>query len=493
MKFRRKPSRGRPTTASRRAPRRRATRSRGPTPTDDGRTAPGTSDDAPRRRHRAASTSASLLVAPGGPRAAAPGRRAHRRGAVRDARRRRTGALELRAFAAPRNGDLWDEVRPPDRRRHLPARRHRHRARGPLGHRAGLPDAGRSCPTAAPARSPPASSASTAPAGSCAPRSSAARPSSPTTPQRLGGRHRRGRRTPRRRRRCPSATRCRSTLPTTRARQLTRPVRRPSRLGWRHGREEPAATQHQQVGERRRPARARPARDLRAQAACDLIAEAPDRERVRLRGTLRTVTLRPRGGVPALEAELFDGSGSLHAGLARPAPDRRHLARPLDGGRGPDRPPRRRPDHLQPALRADALTRPSTPASAPDDPGRRPTPSRRWSAASSARPSAAGAGMVEAAVPTLALHRALADHPRAAARAGRQRRAPRSCCSWSGWSSARRCSSASTPWSASASAGSSCRSRRSRGGSADDQALAYFLPGLLYNAGYAVRPRRSPA
>jgi hypothetical protein len=44
---------------------------------------------------------------------------------------------------------------------------------------------------------------------------------------------------------------------------------------------------------------------------CDLIADCPDRTPVRLRGTLRTVTLRPRGGVPALEAELFDGSGSL--------------------------------------------------------------------------------------------------------------------------------------------------------------------------------------
>jgi len=44
---------------------------------------------------------------------------------------------------------------------------------------------------------------------------------------------------------------------------------------------------------------------------CDLIAQCTDRQPVRLRGTLRTVTLRPRGGVPALEAELFDGSGSL--------------------------------------------------------------------------------------------------------------------------------------------------------------------------------------
>ena len=41
------------------------------------------------------------------------------------------------------------------------------------------------------------------------------------------------------------------------------------------------------------------------------IGEAPDRERVVVQGTLRTVTLRPRGGVPALEAELYDGSGSI--------------------------------------------------------------------------------------------------------------------------------------------------------------------------------------
>ena len=41
------------------------------------------------------------------------------------------------------------------------------------------------------------------------------------------------------------------------------------------------------------------------------VADAPDRTPVQLSGTLRTVTLRPRGGVPALEAELFDGSGAL--------------------------------------------------------------------------------------------------------------------------------------------------------------------------------------
>lgn len=56
------------------------------------------------------------------------------------------------------------------------------------------------------------------------------------------------------------------------------------------------------------------ARDLRRTYAgndCVRISEAPDREMVRLRGSLRTVSLRPRAGVPALEAELFDGSGVI--------------------------------------------------------------------------------------------------------------------------------------------------------------------------------------
>jgi hypothetical protein len=53
------------------------------------------------------------------------------------------------------------------------------------------------------------------------------------------------------------------------------------------------------------------ARELKedtARAGCCPIAEADDRQRVELQGSLRTVTLRPRGGVPALEAELYDGS-----------------------------------------------------------------------------------------------------------------------------------------------------------------------------------------
>lgn len=48
-----------------------------------------------------------------------------------------------------------------------------------------------------------------------------------------------------------------------------------------------------------------------AKAGCCPIVDAADRQHVELRGTLRTVTLRPRGGVPALEAELYDGSGTI--------------------------------------------------------------------------------------------------------------------------------------------------------------------------------------
>lgn len=41
------------------------------------------------------------------------------------------------------------------------------------------------------------------------------------------------------------------------------------------------------------------------------IAAATNREMVTLQGTIKAVTLRPRGGVPALEAELYDGSGTI--------------------------------------------------------------------------------------------------------------------------------------------------------------------------------------
>ena len=41
------------------------------------------------------------------------------------------------------------------------------------------------------------------------------------------------------------------------------------------------------------------------------ISELQGRERATVAGTLRTVTLRPRAGVPALVAELYDGSGTI--------------------------------------------------------------------------------------------------------------------------------------------------------------------------------------
>lgn len=41
------------------------------------------------------------------------------------------------------------------------------------------------------------------------------------------------------------------------------------------------------------------------------IAACRDREAVCILGTLRTVTFRPRAGVPALQAELWDGSGTV--------------------------------------------------------------------------------------------------------------------------------------------------------------------------------------
>ena len=52
-------------------------------------------------------------------------------------------------------------------------------------------------------------------------------------------------------------------------------------------------------------------REDTATAGCTRIGDCQDRQIVTVTGTLRTVTLRPRAGVPALEAELFDGSDAL--------------------------------------------------------------------------------------------------------------------------------------------------------------------------------------
>jgi hypothetical protein len=42
------------------------------------------------------------------------------------------------------------------------------------------------------------------------------------------------------------------------------------------------------------------------------IVGCAERRRVCVAGTLRTVTLRPRGGAPALEAELYDGTDVIN-------------------------------------------------------------------------------------------------------------------------------------------------------------------------------------
>lgn len=44
---------------------------------------------------------------------------------------------------------------------------------------------------------------------------------------------------------------------------------------------------------------------------CTAVADLPDRARATVNGVLRSVTLRPRQGVAALEAELYDGTGTV--------------------------------------------------------------------------------------------------------------------------------------------------------------------------------------
>lgn len=44
---------------------------------------------------------------------------------------------------------------------------------------------------------------------------------------------------------------------------------------------------------------------------CSAVDELEDRRRAQVSGVLRSVTLRPRTTVPALEAELYDGSGAI--------------------------------------------------------------------------------------------------------------------------------------------------------------------------------------
>ena len=119
------------------------------------------------------------------------------------------GALELRAFAAPRNGDLWSEARPQIAAEVAQARRHRHRARGPLGHRAGLPGPGAHARRQDRHPGVPRSSASTARAGCCA-RTLLGKPATDLDGAGgLGGRASAGSPSAAAPRRCRSARRCR--------------------------------------------------------------------------------------------------------------------------------------------------------------------------------------------------------------------------------------------------------------------------------------------
>lgn len=44
---------------------------------------------------------------------------------------------------------------------------------------------------------------------------------------------------------------------------------------------------------------------------CTPVDQVPERSRAKVAGVLRSVVLRPREGVPALEAELYDGTGTV--------------------------------------------------------------------------------------------------------------------------------------------------------------------------------------
>ncbi len=52
-------------------------------------------------------------------------------------------------------------------------------------------------------------------------------------------------------------------------------------------------------------------RDTSAMLGVTPAAEASDRQRVTVHGSIRSVRMLPRAGTPALEAELYDGSGTV--------------------------------------------------------------------------------------------------------------------------------------------------------------------------------------
>jgi len=84
-------------------------------------------------------------------------------------------------------------------------------------------------------------------------------------------------------------------------------------------------------------------RDRTQVAGCTAIQDSPARGRIDVRGVLRSVTLRPVDNVTALEAELYDGTGSVtliwlgRRRIAGIAPGRSLTATGRIGRRGEER------------------------------------------------------------------------------------------------------------------------------------------------------------
>lgn len=89
---------------------------------------------------------------------------------------------------------------------------------------------------------------------------------------------------------------------------------KPERPRWRQALSRLVASQNEMHAEQEQV--------LAARAGGTPIGTLPLRQSATVCGTLRSVTLRPRAGVPALEAELYDGTGSLYVVWL----GRRHIA-----------------------------------------------------------------------------------------------------------------------------------------------------------------------
>ena len=142
----------------------------------------------------------------------------------------------------------------------------------------------------------------------------------------------------------------------------------------------------------------RRARHERVVEGCSRSTRSHDREDVTVYGSLKNVSLAPRAGTPTLEATLYDGSGAVTLvwlGRRKIAGIKPGVGLGVRAGVVPGRPP----GHLQPPLRAPGLSVADqappahrSQAAAADSAQRRRTPrSRRWSAPSCPRRSAASA------------------------------------------------------------------------------------------------------